>query len=345
MSDVFTLPCGADEIEHFLAQPTEGVRETLRRQTGDILVAGAGGKMGPTVCLMLAKALREIGSTAKVHAASRFSNAEAVQVLETGGVKTVTCDLMDRASLAKLPNAPNVIFMAGQKFGTSSSPEMTWVMNTLVPANVCERFPQSRLICYSTGCVYPLSTVASGGSTERDEIAPVGDYPNSCVGRERVMQHFAKKNGTPIVLFRLNYAIEFRYGVLLDIARKVWKDEELDVTMGHVNLIWQGDAAARSIQCLDIAASPALPLNVTGPETVSVRALGRRFGEIFGKEPKITGTEAETAWLGNAAESFRHFGYPTVSLEEMIHWVAAWVKTDGRTLGKPTHFQTRSGKF
>lgn len=301
--------------------------------------------MGPTVCLMLANALREIGSPARVMAASRFSNPEAAQALETAGVKTVACDLMDRSSVAALPDAPHVIFMAGQKFGTSSAPELTWVMNTLVPANICERYPDSRIICYSTGCVYPLTPVQNGGSVETDETFPPGDYANSCVGRERVMQHFARKNGTPIVLFRLNYAIEFRYGVLLDIARSVHDGEPIDVTTGHVNLIWQGDAAARSIQCLDLAGSPAVPLNVTGPETVSVRMLAHRFGQIFQKEPQLTGREADTAWLANAGASCGHFGYPTVSLEEMIRWVAAWVRQGGKTLGKPTHFEVRTGKF
>ncbi len=339
------MPCAPAEIEHFLAQPTPGVGETLRRNGGDILVAGAGGKMGPTVCLMLAAALREIGSSAQVIAASRFSNPEAAKALEAAGVKTVACDLMDRSSVATLPDAPNVIFMAGQKFGTSSSPELTWAMNTLVPANICERYPRSRIICYSTGCVYPLSPVRNGGSVEQDETSPPGDYANSCVGRERVMQHFARKNGTPIVLFRLNYAVEFRYGVLLDIARRVQARETIDVTMGHVNLIWQGDAAARSIQCLDLAGSPAVPLNVTGPETLSVRMLAHRFGQIFQKEPQLTGLEAETAWLSNAGASCGHFGYPTVSLEEMIRWVAAWVQEGGKTLGKPTHFEVRTGKF
>jgi nucleoside-diphosphate-sugar epimerase len=253
--------------------------------------------------------------------------------------------LLDAAEVAKLPDAPNIIFMAGQKFGTSSGPELTWAMNTLVPANVAQKYTQSRIVAFSTGCVYPLVPVNSGGAREDTPLGPPGDYANSCVGRERIFEYYSKQNGTPVCLYRLNYAIDMRYGVLLDIAQKVWNGEAVDVTTGHANVIWQGDANARAIQCLAVADSPAVAMNITGPETISLRALASRFAQLFGKEAEITGEEAPTAWMNDASLSFKLFGYPQVSLEQMIEWTAQWVKQGGKVLGKPTHFEEREGKF
>jgi len=218
-------------------------------------------------------------------------------------------------------------------------------MNTLVPANVAERYAASRLVAFSTGCVYSFASVTGGGSREEDPIQPVGDYANSCVGRERIFSHYARKNGTRAALFRLNYAIDFRYGVLVDVAEKILAGQPVDVTMGHANVIWQGDACARAIQSLDLAASPAVPINITGPETISIRSLALEFGRLFGMEVRITGTEAPQVWLNNASRSFALWGYPAVSLGEMIEWTAAWLHAGGKTLGKPTHFETRDGKF
>jgi nucleoside-diphosphate-sugar epimerase len=280
-----------------------------------------------------------------VYAVARFSDPAAREGLEASGVKAVRCDLTDRKQLADLPDAPNVIFMAGQKFGTSGAPDLTWIMNTYVPALVAERFAGSRIVAFSTGCVYPNAPVLSGGAREEDLLGPIGDYSNSCVGRERVFTYFSRRDGTPVVLFRLNYAIDLRYGVLIDVAQKVLAGQAVDVTMGHANVIWQGDANAQAIQCLAHATSPPLALNVTGPETVSIRALARRFGELFGLEPQITGEEAETALLSNASRAHALFGYPTVPLEHMIVWVAEWLRRGGRLLGKPTHFETRDGKY
>ncbi|MES2307409.1 MAG: NAD(P)-dependent oxidoreductase [Verrucomicrobiota bacterium] len=345
MSTTFKLPCAPNEIDAFLARPTPGVLETLARQTGDVMVSGAGGKMGPTLCLMLVEALKQIKSSAKVLAVSRFSSAESRQLLESVGVKTIPCDLLDRQAVAALPDAPNILFLAGQKFGTTEGPELTWAMNTIVPANVAERFPKSRIVAFSTGCVYSFTNVLQGGSTETSPTEPTGDYPNSCVGREQIFTYFSKKNKTPVSIYRLNYAIDFRYGVLVDVAQKVMKQEPVDVTMGHVNLIWQGDACARAIQCLDIAESPARPINITGPETIAVRALAEIFGKAFGIKPQITGKEAEYLWLNNASQSFSLFGYPSVSTDEMIRWVAAWILDGGKTLNKPTHFEVRDGRF
>lgn len=309
------------------------------------MIIGAGGKMGPTLSLMAAQILRELGGDRKVMAVSRFSSASSRKLLEDGGVETIACDLLDRDAVSKLPECENVIFLAGQKFGTAEGPERTWAMNTLVPANVAERFSQSRIVAFSTGCVYSFVPIGSGGSREDAPMEPAGDYANSCIGRERIFQFASTTKGTPVCLYRLNYAIDFRYGVLLDVAEKVFAGQPVDVTSGHANVIWQGDANARAIQCLEHAASPAKALNITGPETVSIRALAHRFGQMFGKPAQIVGEEAPTVWLANAGESFSLFGYPTVSLDQMMEWTAAWLQAGGETLGKPTHFETRDGKF
>ncbi len=339
------LPCEPGQIDIFLARPTPGVLETLRRLPGDIIVVGAGGKMGPTLCLMAATALREIGSSHRVKAVSRFSSPQSRKLLEEHGIETVSCDLLDRNEVGKLPDAPNILFLAGQKFGTSQGAELTWAMNTLVPAHVAEHYAKSRIVAFSTGCVYSFAPITGGGSREEDSTQPVGDYANSCLGREQIFSYYAKKNGTQVALFRLNYAIDFRYGVLVDVAQKVLAGQPVDVTMGHANVIWQGDACARAIQSLDHAVSPAIPLNITGPETISIRSLALEFGRRFGVEAKITGIEAERVWLNNASKSFGLWGYPTVSLGQMIDWIAAWLQDGGGTLGKPTHFEVRDGKF
>jgi dTDP-4-dehydrorhamnose reductase len=260
-------------------------------------------------------------------------------------VQPISCDLTDRDAVSRLPDAPNIIFMAGQKFGTSDRPELTWVMNTLVPAVVAERYARSRILVFSTGCVYPLTPTDGPGSREADVLDPPGEYANSCVGRERVFTHFSKQNGTPALLFRLNYAIDLRYGVLLDVAQKVAQGAAVDVTMGWANVIWQGDANARAIQCLAHTATPPRPVNVTGREKISVRALAERFGQLLQRTPVITGKEAPTAWLSDASRSFELFGPVTVTLDEMIEAVAHWVKRGGATLGKPTHFESRNGQF
>ena len=310
------------------------------------MVLGAGGKMGPTLARMARRGLDAIGQKPRrVIAVSRFSSAGAVQSLQRHGVETIPCDLTDRAAVAALPDAPNVIFMAGQKFGTSEAPELTWVMNTLVPAIVAERFAKSRIVVFSTGCVYPLVASDGHGSREDDELGPPGEYANSCVGRERVFTHFAKQHGTRALMFRLCYTIDLRYGVLCDVATRVAHGLPVDVTMGTVNVIWQGDANARAIQCLAHTASPPIALNVTGIERVSIRSLALRFGESLKREPIITGKESVTAWLWNASRSYELFGPPSVTLDEMIAAAAHWVRKGGATLGKPTHFEVRDGQF
>jgi len=218
-------------------------------------------------------------------------------------------------------------------------------MNTIVPINVAERYAGARIVVFSSGCAYPFVPLKGGGSVESDALIQTGDYPNSVIARERIFEFYSKQNGTKVVLFRLNYAIDLRYGVLVDVAGKVKAGKPVDVTMGHVNVIWQGDACARAIQSLALAKSPALPLNVTGPEVVSVRSLAERFGRLFNKEPIITGTEEDSVWLNNAGESFRLFGYPTVTLDQMVVWTSEWIVRGGTTLGKPTNFEVRDGAF
>lgn len=340
-------PIFADEsaLEEALSRPTPRALETLEKCSGDIAILGVAGKMGLTLAQMCRRALDELGRTDRVFGVARFSNPEAQDALQKAGIEPVKCDLLDRQAVLALPDAANVLFLAGQKFGTSSGPELTWAMNTLVPAHCAEKYANSRVVAFSTGCVYPLVPVTSGGSLETDDVGPPGDYANSCVGRERIWTHFARKNNTPVAIYRLNYAIDLRYGVLLDIAEKVWRGEAFDVTMGHANMIWQGDANAQAIQCLEHASSPPFIVNVTGPELVSLRAIAHRFGGLFGRPAQIVGEEAPTAWLSNSAKANRLFGYPSVSLEQMILWVADWVQRGGATLGKPTHFEEREGKF
>ncbi|MBL9144191.1 MAG: NAD(P)-dependent oxidoreductase [Verrucomicrobiaceae bacterium] len=335
-----------DDLDEALSRPTPGVLGTLIQLDGDFMVLGAGGKMGPTLARMVRRGLDEIGQTQRrVIAVSRFSSAEAAASLQQHGVETIACDLMDRTAVNALPEVPNLIFMAGQKFGTSDAPELTWVMNTVVPAIVAERFAKSRIVVFSTGCVYPLMPVNGPGSREGDSLTPPGEYANSCVGRERVFEHFAKLHRTRVLMFRLCYAIDLRYGVLMDVAQKVASGQPVDVSMGYANVIWQGDASARAIQCLAHTSSPPMALNVTGLERVSIRELAQHFGDKLGRAAVITGIESSTAWIWDAARSYGLFGPPTVSLDEMIEATAHWLKLGGQTIGKPTHFEVQDGQF
>lgn len=334
-----------DKLELALSEPTPGLLADLKKIPGDIIILGVGGKMGPTLAKMARRALDQLGRKDKVIGVARFSSKELPRDLESHGVLSVPCDLLDRASVAKLPDAPNIIFMAGQKFGTSSGPELTWAMNTLVPANAAERYAKSKIVVFSTGCVYSFVPVTSAGSREDDPLGPPGDYANSCVGRERIFTHFAKKNSTPTAIYRLNYAVELRYGVLVDLSQKILAGEPIDVSMGHCNLIWQGDANARAIQLLAHAATPPFVLNVTGHGAFTIRSLATRLGELLGRPAQFTGTEAGTAWIADASKSYKLFGPPTVNIDQVLVWVADWMKHGRSTLNKPTHFETRDGKF
>lgn len=335
-------PNNTAELDDWLSTPSPALVESLASIDGDILVLGAAGKMGPSLCYLAQRALPD---SRRVIAVSRFSDDNVRRQLEEWGISTIRCDLLNRDAVAQLPDAPNVIFMAGHKFGTSDRPELTWAMNAVVPAIVAERYHNSRIVAFSTGCVYPFVPVAGGGAVETDDIGPSGEYANSCVARERVFTHYSRQYNTPVLLFRLNYAIDLRYGVLHDVATKVLNGEPVDVTMGHVNVIWQGDANARALRCLARTSSPPQPLNVTGQKVISVRDLAERFGERLGVTPDIRSEESETAWLADATRSFELFGDVDVTLDEMIDATAHWIQNNGASLGKPTHFEARDGNF
>ncbi len=338
-------PLTEAELEEYLARPTPGLGVALAGLGGDLLVLGAGGKMGPTLCVMARRALDEAGSRARVIAVARFTEPGLQQRLEAARVETCRADLADRAQVARLPDAPNLLFLAGRKFGADTSPALTWASNVLVPVHVIERWPEARVVVFSTGNVYPLVPVASGGARETDPVGPVGEYAMSCLGRERVFQHAAETRGTRVLLFRLNYAVELRYGVLVDIGQRVLAGEPVDLRMGHVNVIWQGDANARALRSLALASSPAAVLNVTGPEAIPVRHLAEEFGRRFGRAPVFAGTEAPDALLSNAERSIALFGPPAMSLDTMLDWTAEWLRRGGRLLGKPTRFEEREGRF
>jgi nucleoside-diphosphate-sugar epimerase len=330
------------ELEDLLSTPRSETSVALADCPGDVVILGAGGKMGPTLARMVARASTD---DRRVIAVSRWSSAAAERALNDAGVDTVRADLLERDDVARLPDAPNVIFMAGQKFGTSGAPAMTWAMNTIVPTNCAERYKNSRIVSFSTGNVYSLTPVSSGGSRETDPLGPVGEYAASCVGRERVFELYAERFGTRVAIVRLNYAIDLRYGVLVDIATRVQRGAPVSVDMGYVNVIWQGDANRIAIECLARAASPPYVVNVTGAERLAVRDIAEAFGRRFGVSPSFTGKERSDALLSNTDRMRSSFGAPSTSIEEMYDLVADWVSQGGALLGKPTKFETRDGNF
>lgn len=341
-----SLPCTADRIDDWLSEPSAAAIRAAAALQGPVAVLGAGGKMGGHMAAMLRRALDAAGADAtRVVAVSRFSSAASREAFARAGVETVAADLLDEQSLAALPEFHTVYFLAGMKFGTSSDPDSLRRFNEELPAKVAARFPRARLVAFSTGCVYPFVTPESGGSQEDDSVGPTGDYAISCLARERAFAAAATGQGTPVVLIRLNYAVEPRYGVLVDIAQRVLAGEPVDVTMGYVNVIWQRDAVDQILRAVELAASPAAVLNVAGLPIVSVRELAGRFAEIFGRDVVITGREEPTAWLSNPARAHARFGPPTVSLDDAVRWTAAWLAAGGDTLGKPTKFERRDGRY
>ncbi len=334
-----------EELDQFISEPSEQLIDFCSSWTGTTVILGIGGKMGLHLGMMLVKARDRSGSSGDIIGVSRFSDSEARGKVEEAGIRTVSADLMDPDAGALLPDADRVVYMVGRKFGTAGSEELTWAVNTLVPAVVCRRYPGIPIVVYSTGAVYARVPVNSGGSGESSPLTPVGEYANAAVGRERIFKYMSGLTGTPICLFRLFYAIDLRYGVLRDIGEKVAAGETIDLSMGHVNIIWQGDAVNQSLLAFSQCDIPPRPLNVTGPELVSIKHTAERFGELFACKPKFTGTPAPDALLGDTSAAVKLFGPPRVSVEKMTDWVAKWIQAGGRGLNKPTHFETRNGTY
>jgi nucleoside-diphosphate-sugar epimerase len=328
-------------LEDFMTRPTRELEADLARVEGDILVLGVGGKMGPTLARMAKRAAPE----KSVMGVARFSEPGLRDRLEAVGVECIVADLLDRAALERLPRAKNVVFMAGHKFGASGDPSFTWAMNVAVPFMVAETFRDSRIVVFSTACVYPFVDVAGEGAPEETPtLPPPGDYAASCVGREQMFRHGSRRYGTPGRLVRLSYAIDMRYGVLYDVAQKVYEGTPVPLDMGYANVIWQGDANEQALRLLAHCTSPTTPINVSGPK-VSVRRLAQECGRRFSRSPSFVGEEAQTAWLVDTHASRALLGEPRVPLEAMIDWVADWVARGQPSLGKPTHFETRDGKY
>jgi nucleoside-diphosphate-sugar epimerase len=334
-----------EQLDDLLATPSQADIQEMRRLTGDLLILGVGGKMGPTLAMRAQNAVRLGNARLRITGVSRFSSDSCREQLDASGIRTIAADLLDPAALADLPDAESVIYMAGRKFGTVGDEALTWAMNAFLPAAVAERYKDSNIVAFSSGNVYPFVSITSGGATETTAPQPAGEYAQSVLARERLLEYFSVRNGTPMTILRLNYAVELRYGVLLDIGTKVFERRPIDLTTPMVNVIWQGDANSVCLRAFRMCESPPAVLNVTGPEALSVRAIANAFGEHFGVEPAFTGEEGETALLNNAAQCHRLFGYPEVTPSEIIDWTARWIGMGGATLAKPTHFEIRDGNF
>jgi nucleoside-diphosphate-sugar epimerase len=329
-------------LEDELSRPSEEDCAVMQSLAGDVMVLGAGGKMGPSLARRARRAADLAGTRTRVIAVSRFRSEDDRRRLIAWGVEAIPCDLLDRTQLGRLPDSANVLFLAGRKFGSTDNLPLTWATNVLLPSLVAERFAAARIVALSSGNVYPLGTISAG---EQTQPGPVGEYAQSVLGRERIFEYFSVRHQTPVALIRLNYAIDLRYGVLLDIGRRVWERLPVALAMGAVNVIWQGDANSMCLRALPLASSPPLVLNVTGPEVLRVRWIAQRFGEIFGIPPVFDGTEAETALLSDATRCCRLLGPPGVRPERMIELTAEWIRAGGPTLNRPTHFEVRDGVF
>ncbi|MFO7724569.1 MAG: NAD(P)-dependent oxidoreductase, partial [Oceanipulchritudo sp.] len=331
-----TIPQEREEVDVKLSSPDAGLREWLKETEGDFGVLGSGGKMGTTFAQMLRRGLTEAGMERRVYGVSRYSRPGQREYHEALGIEAIGADLGEPEAVAKLPEMENLIFLVGEKFGTADSPERAWIQNVIIPGLIARRYPGSRILVLSTGCVYPFEAVTGGGSTEEDAPDPVGEYAYTCLGRERVFDYYSRKNGTPVSIARLNYANEYRYGVLVDIALRVYHGEAVDLSTPYVNVIWQKDAVSRCLRCLRHADSPPRIVNITGPEKASVRELAEGFGKFFGKPVHFTGEPSESAWLSSAALSGKLFGPPETGLAEMTEWIGGYIVKGGELLDKPT---------
>ena len=329
------------ELDEFINTPSSELVEYFRSLEGDVMVLGGSGKMGPAVSMMAKKAAELSGVDRNIYAVAR----SAMPQLEAAGIKTFQCDLLDIEQLEKLPKAKNIIYLVGLKFGSTGNEGLTWAINTVVPSNVGRVFSDCNIVALSTGCVYPVADISSLGCSEMDKPSPVGEYAMSCLGRERVFDYYSDNNNFNIVHIRLNYSLDLRYGVLVDIARKVYEQRAVDLTSGYFNGIWQGDACDQILRAISLAGKPGTVLNITGPETLSVRQAAREFGQIFEKEPIFEGVENGKSYLSNASKANGVFGNPRVPISQIIKWTAKWVEQDGEDWGKPTHFEVQNGKY
>ena len=342
------LPAAIRDVHHLeelLSEPSASAIDVLRRLDGDLVILGVSGKMGPTLARMARRALDAAGVSSRVIGVSRFSSPAQQAALEQHGIDTIRCDLLDEDAVARLPDAPNVIFMAGRKFGSTGDEWSTWAMNAHVPALVCRRYRSSRIVAFSTGNVYGLTPGGRGGSREEDPPDPMGEYAMSCLGRERLFEYFSRAHRTPVAILRLNYATEMRYGVLVDLARRVLRREPIDLTMGSFNVIWQGDANAMALAALAHTSSPPSIVNVAGRDELSVRATCMELARLLNVEVSFSGREAPDALLSNGARGWMLLGSPRVDAGRLLAWTADWIQRGGESLGKPTHFESRTGRF
>ena len=333
------------ELDEALSRPADDDVAAMASLQGDLMIVGVGGKMGPSLAALAKRACDEAGTPRKVIGVARFSAPGLRGSLEQQGISTIRCDVLNRQDLEALPDCPNVVFMVGYKFGSADHPEMTWATNVYAPALMAERFSRSRIVALSSGNVYPFWPADSKGPAETDPVGPVGEYAQSALGRERVLEYFSRRENIPLTILRLNYAIELRYGVLRDLADQVYHRKPISLSMGYANVIWQRDANSVVLRCFGHCSTPPFVLNLTGAEAISIRSVAARFGAAFGIDPILEGEEAPSALLSNAAQCERMFGPPQVSLDQMIEHVASWVKRGGASLGKPTHYEERKGNF
>ena len=329
------------DLDALLCRPSQALIDDLNKVDGDIMILGVAGKMGPTLAGLAKAALPH----RRVIGVARFSEVGTRTWLEARGIETIACDLLDEAAIGRLPKVQNIVFMAGRKFGAEGDLSLTWAMNAHVPALVAQAFRESRIVAFSTGCVYPFVPVDGKGANEALPPNPPGEYAQSCVGRERMFEYFSRKYATPGRLFRLNYAIDMRYGVLHDIATRIVQAKPIDVSLGHVNFIWQGDASAQALRCLAHCDTPTSPINVSGREILAVRDLAAKLGARLGREPVIVGTEQPTAWLTDTSQATNLFGLPIVDTAQLIAWTADWVARAMPSFGKPTKYEVRDGRY
>lgn len=339
-------PVGSEaDLEEILTRPAASLVEAIRRYRSPLVILGAGGKMGPTLAVLARRAAEAAGHSLEVIAVSRFTDPAIPGWLNERGVRTDTCDLFDPVGLGRLPDTPNLVYLVGLKFGTSRDPATTWAANTLIPAAVCARFRGARIVALSTGNVYPWANTSGGGWVESDPLTPVGEYANAAVARERIFEFESRRTRTPVTLLRLSYAVELRYGVLVDLAWRIQRGEPIELVNGAFNCIWQGDANDAILRALEFADVPPTIWNLCRPETFEVRATALELGRLLGRAPCFSGAESGTALLSNSAALWARLGRPATSLETMLQWIAGWVRQGGRNLGKPTHFETRDGRY